>query len=731
VIDAVERYLGSDPGGERFRSGVSAVAAWLAAVGVSALLESVARGFEVSTTTPGVAATNHLARLVVLMIGSTVALTSGFVVADLKVRARAVTAVLAALGLWAGTALAVAVHGTHTVTLILLVLVPSVGAWFRRFGPRGFATSFTVHVGYLVGFLVAPQIGTARLGWVGAVIAVAAVATYLVGLLFLPGHARAPQRMRHSYRSRSRRVLALTAEVMDAPASHASHRRLKERLRRQVVRLNETALVLDVQLAQSHTEADERLRRSVFEHERAVATLARLAQIDAHRRVDPVVTEYVRGVVAAAYYVDAAAALRLANSPIMKEVAEVRPAGGRLGVEIGGGERTVERYAEAARALASALNPGVGEPGVHQDRHPADRHDLRDRVILVGGWLPGSAIVNTMASPRPGGSWRDRFSLPVSSRVAVQLAVALTLAVVIADRISPSHMLWAVVAVYVTFLGSASDHEQSYKAVLRIAGTVLGVIIGGELAHLTAPSTVATLAVIAVAAFLMSYWGKVNYALVVLAATVGVAQFYEHVGELSRTLLITRIEVTAVGAACAILVSLVVLPLRTVKAATLAVAGYFRALAQVLDGLNDSEVATATNRPATNTRILDAGFHTATAALRPVTRTLLGSPQERCVRVLRLVTISHELGRAVVHDSAMARSPEERAEIAAVSQRTAAIARILADDLEQPAGSRAVRSGAAPAQASKPATASLRTEIEGIAAAVAELAYLRGLAVAD
>src|SRR5271157_1543948 len=75
---------------------------------------------------------------------------------------------------------------------------------------------------------------------------------------------------------------------------------------------------------------------------------------------------------------------------------------------------------------------------------------------------------------------------------------------------------------------------------------------------------------------------------IILAAfsvTIGVTQFYTQMGELSSALLTTRVEETALGAACAILVGLAVLPLRTVHAATLALAGYLRALAQVLDGL--------------------------------------------------------------------------------------------------------------------------------------------------
>jgi hypothetical protein len=102
VIDSVERYLGSDPGGERFRSAANTAVAALAAIGVAALFESATHAFEVGASVPGAAVMNHLAFLAVLLLGSTTALTASFVVADLTVRARAVTSLLAALGLWAG-----------------------------------------------------------------------------------------------------------------------------------------------------------------------------------------------------------------------------------------------------------------------------------------------------------------------------------------------------------------------------------------------------------------------------------------------------------------------------------------------------------------------------------------------------------------------------------------------------------------------------------------------------
>jgi len=82
-----------------------------------------------------------------------------------------------------------------------------------------------------------------------------------------------------------------------------------------------------------------------------------------------------------------------------------------------------------------------------------------------------------------------------------------------------------------------------------------------------------------------------------------------------------------------------------VRAATLALAGYLRALAQVLDGLTVPGHPGYRHDARTSTRILDASFNAASATLRPLTRTLLGTANPRCTRVLRLVDLSHELGR--------------------------------------------------------------------------------------
>jgi hypothetical protein len=240
----------------------------------------------------------------------------------------------------------------------------------------------------------------------------------------------------------------------------------------------------------------------LFEHERALATLARLAQRRAHDRLDSETRSDARAIVTAAYGLDLAALRRLARSPERDQVAGPAPRAARPGHdEVDSAEEIAERYREAARALASAVSHTDADPRAHHEARPADGAALPAHVRLLGGWLPGSAIVNAVASSRQGTARVDRIAMTVSSRVAVQLRVAIALAVTLGDLISPAHLLWALIAVYVTFLGGTSDREQVRKAAFRVGGTLAGVIVGYGVARLIGLRPVPTLIVIILAVF--------------------------------------------------------------------------------------------------------------------------------------------------------------------------------------------------------------------------------------
>lgn len=747
LVQTAETYLGVDPGGERLRGGVAAVATWLGAIGAALLLGRHIGAFRVDTAEFGADLTNHFATLVVAMIGSTVALTAGFTVTEPKPLPRLVTSLLGATGLFAGIALAIAVKDSRTTTLALLIIVPSVGALFRRLGPRGFATSFTVHVGYLVGALTAAQIGGHGLGKAAGLIAVSAAAAYLVGMAFLRGHGRAPLRMRRSYRARARVAATLIAQLTRSEADDPRRAVLKRRLRRQMVRLNETSLVLDVQLAGSDGAGAHRVRTAIFEHERALASLAALAYQDAQDRL-PAALRNLTGAIADSA-VCAARRGRDADD-LTPDLQLAREHDERSsGTDV---ERIEERYVQAARAIALARDV-LRQPDLGPDSVSAadPGTDLHRRVPLIGGWLPGTAIVNAVASSSAGHHWRDRIRLAVPTRVGIQLAVALTVAVLIGNALSPTHVLWAVVAVYVTFLGNASDHEQLTKAGFRVLGTIAGVLAGDAIAHQIGSDTTAVLIVVGTAVFLMTYLAKVNYGLVVFAATIGVAQFYDEAGELTGHLLATRVGLTAMGAGVAIVVGQVVLPLRTVQAATLATTSYLQALADVMDDIEaeatrggvelattrvrledhgyrqgaSATTLTTGRRTGGSQRLLDASFHTASAALRPLARSVLGAPRSRCARSLRDIEITHQLSRVALRTDMHLYTAAELHAAASSAARAADLARLIAENLNGPAATRA--EGTPVAALATTGLSEVQAEVEGIEASLMDLAALRRL----
>jgi hypothetical protein len=96
-----------------------------------------------------------------------------------------------------------------------------------------------------------------------------------------------------------------------------------------------------------------------------------------------------------------------------------------------------------------------------------------------------------------------------------------------------------------------------------------------------------------------------------------------------------------------------------------------------------SDSPTAGHSARTDTRVLDASFHAATATIRPLVRTLLGTANGRCPETLRLVDLSHELGRTLVHDSSvLAHRGNDLTELAKITHRAASVARAVADGLE-------------------------------------------------
>jgi hypothetical protein len=275
-------------------------------------------------------------------------------------------------------------------------------------------------------------------------------------------------------------------------------------------------------------------------------------------------------------------------------------------------------------------------------------------MLVPGGWLPGSAMVSASASASAEPGTRrssDRISLAPYVRVAIQIGIAVGVATALGDVLSGRRFYWAVIAAFITFMGANNSAEQVRKALYRVAGTAIGIVLGSLLVHAVGHSTVGSIAVILLALFFGLYLFRVNYAFMVIGITVMVSQMYLQLDEFSDSLLMLRLEETALGAAVAAVVVLLVLPLRTRRVLRVAFTDHVRAVRQMTEHAarrllgQDADAALRADA-----RAVDAAYQALFATVQPLRRNLFGSLDSETSAAMRMATASRYYCRNLVAD---------------------------------------------------------------------------------
>lgn len=242
------------------------------------------------------------------------------------------------------------------------------------------------------------------------------------------------------------------------------------------------------------------------------------------------------------------------------------------------------------------------------------------------GNLPGSALVSSDAAA-PHGSWRERLRLDLPAQSAIRLTIAVAAAASVGSILSGRRFYWAVIAVFIAFIGANTTGEQIFKAANRVAGTVVGILIGSLLANAIGASTWSVL-VILLSLGLGVYFLRASYALMVIGVTVTVSQLYVQLGEYSNQLLVLRLEETAIGAAIAGVAALLVFPVGARQASRVATREYYARLGELLDGLAErldtgdrrADAAAMAGTLSAASRSLDHASHQLRSAALPLSR---------------------------------------------------------------------------------------------------------------
>ncbi|MEP6979506.1 MAG: FUSC family protein [Nakamurella sp.] len=590
--DARDRFVASDPGRSRQRTAVRA----FVGVGSTLLAEWGVAGL-----------LGHPPKLMILFGGVlAMLLTTG-----VKDATRTATTATVATG--TGLALVSASFGVliapHRLpSLIGFVAVSFVAVWMRRFGPRWFALGFLFWQSYFFTlFLQAPLTELPYL-WVALLVAAAWVGSLLVTVLHSDPQVTLDRTV-VALRARARATISAALDLLDEP----DNLRTLRRLRRQLVQSDEVALLLDGQLADPRAlpagVTPGRLRRWTVDVQIGLdAVCAAVRDIARQReRVPAPCLAEVRTVLTALGWGDRETAERVARGLDVPASAAV-PGLRRLG------NAAVFLLDTIALWDTGAL-VGPADPTLDADPLDADVTDTARRdafepaVTLVGGALPGSARLAERSLDQGAAGRFSPSKLSLTTRQAIQAAVAAALAIVAGDLISPQRFYWAVIAAFVSFAGAATSGETVAKSTSRILGTLLGLFGAVALGELTRGRPVVAILAILICIAAAFFVQVISNGAMVFFFTVMLGQLYTVLGTFSDRVLILRVEETAAAAVIGILVSLLVLP--THSRATLRVARktFFTALGDLLEDCGRTLRGEAVQRSLLTSTVLveDAG----------------------------------------------------------------------------------------------------------------------------
>lgn len=710
-----EAFVASDPGLNRLLRALELVVAISVSIGFADLFMQLTHVMWLSVP-PGVhvapalvaelAAQHHGITLLAMMLAGMIAMMSVFAVAEPRISSQAWTLGLMPVPLLASMSVAIALANHHDLGIAAMAVVMGIGTYFRKFipkfGARMFVFGALLFVGFTFGFLSRGAIQEHMLGWIAVLLVLMCALNFLLKLGIARPLARGRLgRTERAFRARGRAAMGAAAALFEIE-NERELRRARRRLRRALVKVNETALVIDASLADEYTApeaAGHDAHVELFELELLVQELGRLAERLADRPLAPTLRDELRGWL---QELRAGELTKVAAAAAALESGESAAPERELGMLDRESAALVHRFARTIVALQQALRHWpryhralpIGEDG--------GAMDFASPVMLAFGDLPGSAIVSaqTAGAATDARGWPARVGLDPFGQAAMRLTIAVGAAGAVGSVLSERRFYWAVIAVFITFMGTNTSGEQVVKAANRVGGTVIGILIGSLLASAVGVSTWSIVVIIAALAFGI-YFMKVSYGLMVIGITIMVSQLYEQLDEFSNHLLVLRLEETAIGAAIAVLCALVIFPVPTRRVAATAVQGYLAALAELLERaavrLRGAAVADGTDggAPAGSltgaSRALDYAIQQFLAAARPLRWTQFR--RDRLEHNVALITVSahHARRLAAVIDHNQEFAPLDREQLAEALTTQQGRAQELAGALA--AGSRAGTGG--------------------------------------
>ncbi|WP_329259620.1 FUSC family protein [Actinoallomurus sp. NBC_01490] len=581
----IDRMVAADPGLSRWHL------AWRATLAVAC----------VAFAEHWVGPAAGLPALVAMLLGGMIAMNGSFLLAG---RTR-LDALLTAAGMpfvaFAGVVVAVAVDGHLLASRLGFVVLTVVAVYVRRFGIRGMNYGLLGWFAYMFGTFsrVRPdQLLPLCLVFLSAV---AILVILMAGLAY----QRPQTRLGAALRAFDLRVAAVARACADLLTEPGAKNARELHARRFYVL--EAALIAEGHLASpAAVEHDHayRLRTRLLATELAVEELATatIALAGSAGLPEPVLSA-------------ATATLRaLAVRDLDRAREHARELDGR-GLHQSEG-LPLASLADAADRLCDALRPHTGPRHATDDGPPTPAFE--PGVQLIAGNLPGS--LGTAAEALEAGGVRGPrwLRLSLNSRQCVQAGLASLLTLLCALPVSSVRFYWAMLACLIVLTGTATSGETLVKGAHRVLGTALGVVTAIAAVHLTRGHDTLVVTVMAVCVFLAVYFIRVAYGVLAFTITTLMGLLYNALGEFSDTLILTRLEETAVGAGVAALIAVLILPVHNRNTTAAARDAFVRDLVSLVKEVRDKTAGRGCGTDLLmSARRLDARMHQLALATHP------------------------------------------------------------------------------------------------------------------
>ncbi|SED39981.1 Uncharacterized membrane protein YccC [Streptomyces sp. 2112.3] len=551
-----DRFAASDPGLLRLKAGLRTVGAIVLTLVVLALLGT---------------------GVTLMVAGAMAAMVATFAIREKEVRGQAITLALGLPVALAAMSLAALLHTLVIAGDVFFVLLIFGAVYSRRFGDRGTALGLIGFQVYFVSLFVHATVPA--LPELYLTLAIALACSAVVRFAVVP---ETPQRtlgrLREAFRARFAQLLATQMELLDAGPEELD--KVLDDLRRHTARLHEAALMIQGLLEEGTQSAAAAglVQRRVADAEIAAERLGMLIlNARSAERADTLTMHLPHAPVPATATrtpAEDAATVTLRRDLNSLLLLVARRASDDRGTALAHVRNRLLGYRDEdnlprASSVVQDVFRGVGEsaravlglrlaldgPQDESDDTPAttrsrEEFDAEDLAIV--------------AAEEAEEAEEDRTGLQrPTTRAACQVAVGSTLAIIGGEFLSSQRWYWAVLTCWVVFLNTASTGEILVKGYRRLVGTVLGVVAGVALAGLVGDHTWPAFALVLLCIFGMYFTAPLSYALMSFFVTAMLGLLYTLLNTYSLSVLVLRIEETALGAACGIIAAVLVLPVHT------------------------------------------------------------------------------------------------------------------------------------------------------------------------